>query len=57
MTVRDAKVAYGGVRLLVTPLIGEGVEWVEERRVRLLTETEERGCGTTWPSYLDGVTT
>lgn len=34
--ITDAKVAYGGTRLEVTPIHGAGTKWVEERRVTLV---------------------
>lgn len=33
VTVKDAKVAYGNVRFLVTPIMGSGEVWADESRV------------------------
>jgi hypothetical protein len=40
VTVADAKRSYGRTLLLVRPVSGTGEQWVEERRVRGLSEDE-----------------
>jgi hypothetical protein len=41
-TVRDAKSAYGCVRLLVHPVNGEGTAWVDLKRVRIVDGRGQR---------------
>lgn len=41
-TVRDAKSAYGRVRLLVEPHQGIGQQWVELSRLVVLADREEQ---------------
>lgn len=33
VTVKDAKLAYGNVRYLVTPVMGSGETWADDSRV------------------------
>ena len=42
VTVRDAKIAYGGARVLVSPLHGSGETWIELRR--LILDREDITC-------------
>jgi hypothetical protein len=42
VTITDAKIAYGNVRYLVTPVSGTGSVWVDSSRVSFENSKEEK---------------
>lgn len=40
--VKDMKEAYGQLRYLITPVSGEGFQWVNDYNIKLLDEVKSR---------------